>query len=325
MSGWGEGVSLSGHLRRRTHDFAQLGLEVRALRFNPRRVGAVLVKAFFYASLLVVYVLRRALRGGIGQELHFYPQVPYAEYTIWKVCSLLGLRRRRLRVGAKTVYVFDDNDFEPGRLPDLDTIKGANPVRTINLRCTDISKTTVSRAFEQVFGYGIELDPTTHRGPIVVKSDANARHDGKVIEAPVARVDIDPGCVYQRLVDNERPGGLVEDIRVPVVGTMVPFVYLKYKPLETRFLVENRFVQLRECRDVFSGDEVERILEVCRRLGLDCGELDVVRDRATSRLYILDVNKTPWGPTNHLGLLDCYRAMWRMAQAFKRSFLSSDA
>jgi hypothetical protein len=305
---------------RLAHDFHYLRLEVRGLRSSAR---PVLVKAFFYFSLLAVYLLRRALRGGTAPELHFYPQIPDAEYTIWKVCALLGLRRSRLRPGAKIVYVFDDNDLEPKRVSELTPVIEACPDRTINLRCTDISKTAVARAFEEAFGYGIELDPTTYIGSIVEKSDANARHDGRVIEGPVTTVD--PERVYQRVIDNERPTGLVEDIRVPVVGSSVPFVYLKYRPIETRFSNENKFVRLEQCRNVLSSDEVERVLTVCRRMGLDCGELDAVRDGATSRLYILDVNKTCWGPPNHLGLFDCYRATWRLARAFKANFLSPEA
>jgi hypothetical protein len=31
-------------------------------------------------------------------------------------------------------------------------------------------------------------------------------------------------------------------------------------------------------------------------MGLDYGELDAVRDAASGRLYVLDVNNTPFGP-----------------------------
>jgi hypothetical protein len=307
--------------RRLARDFGVLRQEVRGLASDPGRAGAVFVKSFFYASLLAFYAVRRALPGAKGRELHFHPQIPDAEYTIWKVCALLGVRRRPPRPGAKTVYVFDDNDFEPERLPDPGPIIDAAPDRTINLQCTDISKTAVSRAFEEAFGYRIEVDPAEHHGVIVEKSDANARHDGRLIRGPVTRTN--PECVYQRVIDNECPGGLVEDIRVPVVGVAVPFVYLKYRPVQTRFSNENSFVLLRERRDVLSDEEVERILSVCERLGLDCGEIDAARDQKTSSLYVLDVNKTCWGPPNHLRLLDCYRATWRLARAFQANFMSS--
>lgn len=305
-------------------DFETLRHEVRALASRAR---AVFVKSLFHGSLMALYTIRRALPGAGERELHFYPQIPHAEYTVWKLCAMLGVRKHRLgargtTARGKTVFVFDDNDLEPERVPNPGPVIDAAPACTINLRCTDISKSAVSQAFEETFGYGIEVDPTTHQGPIVEKSDANARHDGRVIEAPVAQLD--PDCVYQHVIDNAHPGGLVEDIRVPVVGASVPFVYLKYRPLESRFSNENSFVLLRERRDVLSDGEVERILSVCASLGLDCGEIDAVRDRTTSRLYVLDVNKTCYGPPNHLRLLDCYRAIWRLARAFEANFLSSD-
>ena len=35
----------------------------------------------------------------------------------------------------------------------------------------------------------------------------------------------------------------------------------------------------------------------CAAMGLDYGKLDIIRDRADQRLYILDANKTPrWDP-----------------------------
>jgi hypothetical protein len=315
------GATTETLVRRLAGDFRPLRQEVRALASDPRRARAVFVKVLFYASLLAFYAIRRALPGGRRRELHFHPQIPDAEYTIWKVCAVLGMRRCRPRPGAETVYVFDDNDFEPERLPDPGPIIDAAPNRTINLRCTDISKSAVSGAFEEAFGYGIDVDPAEYRGAMVEKSDANARHDGKVVPGPVTKTN--PGCVYQRVIDNECPGGLVEDIRVPVVSDAVPFVYLKYRPVETRFSNENSFVLLKERSDVLTDGEVERILSVCTQLGLDCGEIDAARDRATSSLYVLDVNKTCWGPPNHLGLLDCYRATWRLARAFEANFMSS--
>ena len=311
------------HYGRLALDLAPLRGEVQALKSNPRRVPLVLVKSFFYATLLGVYAVRRAARRGSKRELCFHPQIPDAEYTMWKVCALLGFRRKPLGPDVKTVYVFDDNDDEPERLPDLPSTILGTLEHAINLRCTDISKTTVTRAFEEVFGYAVALDPTTHRGPLVVKSEGNAQHDGRVVVGPVSEVSSE--CVYQRLIDNEHSRGWVEDVRIPVVGRTVPFVYLKYRRVENRFANENVFVQLRRCEDVLSDEEVAGVLEVCRRLGLDCGEVDAVRERVTARLYILDVNKTCWGPPNHLPLLDCYRATWRLAQAFKKTYLTAEA
>jgi hypothetical protein len=301
-------------LRRLAQDFSPLRGEVETLRL---RVGGVVAKSFLYASLLAVYAIRRTFSSA-RRELHFHPHIPDAEYTIWKVCALLGIQRLPLRPGADTVFAFDVDDFVPGHQEDVGPIIDMAPRNAINVRCTDISKTTVSRAFAEAFGYEIELDPTRHSGPLVEKSDANARHDGRVIRGPIAEPR--PGRIYQRVVDNERPGGLVEDIRIPVMGASVPLVYLKYRPVERRFSNENSSVVLRRPSEVLSDDELEGILSVCARLGLDCGEVDAARDRASGRLYVVDVNKTCWGPPNRLSLLDCYRASWRLAGAFEFAF-----
>lgn len=42
--------------------------------------------------------------------------------------------------------------------------------------------------------------------------------------------------------------------------------------------------------------EAELLLRLCRALGLDYGELDVLRDVEDGKLYVVDVNNTPWAP-----------------------------
>ena len=310
-------IRKSALAKRVAHDFRPFREELRARGLRDR---AVLVKAFFYLSLVAVYALRRL--SGARRELHFHPHIPDAEYTVWKMCALLGIKRRPLRGGADIAFAFDVLDHEPGRVMDFAPIVAAGPSRTINLRCTDISKTAVAAAFEEAFGYPIALDPTRHRGPVVDKSDINAMHDGRLIQAPIG--ERRPGCVYQRLVDSVGPDGLAEYMRVPIVGASVQCVLLKYRLPERRFARESESALLRDWTDVFSREEVACILSLCARLGLDCGELDAARDVADSRLYVMDVNKTCWGPQTGLGLLDGYRVSWRLARAFEANLVSGD-
>ena len=49
----------------------------------------------------------------------------------------------------------------------------------------DISKTRVDEAFSKVFGYSPMVDPRTHAGPLVRKSERNGAHDGEIIIGPV--------------------------------------------------------------------------------------------------------------------------------------------
>ncbi len=76
----------------------------------------------------------------------------------------------------------------------------AERTQVLNLRCTDISKTRVDTIFTQVFGYSVMIDPLTHTGQCVEKSDKNFTKDGKVIACPIRQTT--PGNVYQRAVNN---------------------------------------------------------------------------------------------------------------------------
>lgn len=102
--------------------------------------------------------------------------------------------------------------------------------------------------------------------------------------------------MYQKLVDAPVGDGLVEDFRIPVVGQLIPFVYLTHRRVALRFESSAWRVRAFETQEVLAAEEVRLILLFCRRLGLDLGELDVLRDPRDGRLYILDTNPTPWGP-----------------------------
>lgn len=168
----------------------------------------------------------------------------------------------------------------------------------VNAHLTDISKGHVGRVFSEVFGYELDVDPQTHSGPILRKSEKNATHDGQVLQGPLDREGSDE-YVYQRLVNNVEDD-LAVDLRVPIFGSHIPFVRVKYRPVNKRFDHAGQSQvddEVKAPDDVLSDKEQSLILELCRNMGLDYGELDVVRDRDTGRIYVVDVNGTPTGPT----------------------------
>ena len=181
----------------------------------------------------------------------------------------------------------------------------------------DVSKRNVERVFAEVFGYALAVDPTTHAGPCVAKSDRrNSAHDGRVIDCPIAEAD--PELAYERLVDNRLEEAGFLDLRVPVVGGVIPFVYRKHRPLHDRFSNTNLWVGLAAAEEVFSGGERELLRAFCGAMGLDLGELDVLRDAADGRIYVVDVNPTAWGPPRPLRTADASRAVRAYAAAFVR-------
>ena len=46
---------------------------------------------------------------------------------------------------------------------------------------------------------------------------------------------------------------------------------------------------------MFSVEEEKALLDLAARIGLDYGEIDVLRD-VDGEIYVVDVNKTPWWP-----------------------------
>lgn len=173
----------------------------------------------------------------------------------------------------------------------------ASEVRVLNFDVTDISKSEVIRAFDEAFGYKLGVDPEVYEGPILRKSEKNAAHDGTVLQGPIKAPGDD--YVYQRLINNTSDG-LAVDLRVPIFGEDIPFVRVKYRPISKRFDHAGRSQvndDVNPTDEVLSPTEQSRILALCRAMGLNYGELDVLRDRDTGRIYVVDVNNTPTGPT----------------------------
>jgi len=122
--------------------------------------------------------------------------------------------------------------------------------------------------------------------------------------------------VYQRLIDNTFDGAEFVDIRTPVVGGRVPFVYLKRRTREGRFSNDNKRVDLAATETMFSAEELAGIARFTEAMGLDFGGLDILRDRGDGRIYIVDLNKTDMGPPTALSGAGKLRAMRGLARAF---------
>ncbi|HET6971577.1 MAG TPA: hypothetical protein VFH92_10665, partial [Phenylobacterium sp.] len=163
-------------------------------------------------------------------------------------------------------------------------------------------------------GYPLSIDPETSRGLAVEKGEINGVHDGRLVSTPMPRR---PGRTYQRLIDNVEDGRAV-DLRTPVVGGKPVVVFIKRRPVADRFANHNESVSLARPQDVFSGEEIEKLSAFAAAMRLDWGGLDVLRDRATGRLYVVDVNKTDMGPPIALPFLDKLAAVDRLGRALRR-------
>ena len=249
-----------------------------------------------------------------GGRVLFFPEPPAARAVITKICRAARCTVvTNPRVACDLAIRWDTNTF---REPAPALIRLAARVDVWNLRCDDISKERVDRAFTNTFGYTSLVDPLTHRGRSVAKSNLNGAHDGVVVECPLnAR---DPDRIYQRLICNESSRGVVEDIRTPMFGGDIPLVYLTHRAVQSRFGQVASDVVVAEADAVFTADERTRLGQFAQAIGMDYGELDVLRDNASGRLYVVDANPTPYGPPIPLRPAARRAAVSRLAAAFDR-------
>ena len=154
-----------------------------------------------------------------------------------------------------------------------------------------------------------------------MKANGNGLHLGEVLDCPrEVRRD---GFVYEKLINNEVENGLVQDMRVPIFRKTIPFVYLKYRPMEDRLVDRSHTLSktvIVKVSAVLTEEEVGKIHQFCEKMGLDYGEIDVLRDRDDKKIYIVDVNNDPAGPPVPISGDHSPAAIVQLAKAFDETF-----
>jgi hypothetical protein len=265
------------------------------------------------ASFVWLVNALRASRIVRGREprarISFFPKKPRSYYAIWPVCQLADVKIVEDAEDADLHFYFEDREFLTApRLAPTDK-------PAFNVGCFDIRKSVVARVFEETFGYSLAVDPMTHEGVAVEKSELNGKHDGRMILCPIAAPQ--PGLVYQRIVENTFDGAEHVDIRTPIVGgRTTPYVFLKKRTRALRFSNDNHRVDLAPIDAMLSHAEQEKIAAFAAAMRLDFGGLDILRDRHDGRIYIVDANKTDMGPPAAMKYQDKLTAMRALAEAF---------
>lgn len=244
-----------------------------------------------------------------------YPEMPRTWHALHAIHHLLGFTiTNDPRAHHDIAIAFADTTVR-----NDDPLLAALP-QAVNARCGDIRKERVEEVFKEVFGYGSHVDPRTHDGPYVRKSDTNAVHDGIICTEPQ---EPQPGYIYQRLIDARCGEDKVRDIRVFVFGSRIPFVLYRYKGTDDRF-DRGLYTERVDIDEALSTDEQTAILRFAAAFGIDYGELDVLRDNVDGRIYIVDANNTPGVPQP--GVLPETERRWlseTLAQYFAEAFVPS--
>lgn len=243
-----------------------------------------------------------------ARGLAFYPMRPIPVARINTIAARLGLRIDFAIHPGEPVIAWDNGTWFRERA------RRRLPPDAINAACTDISKSRVDREWASIAGYSIAVDPLTFAGPLVVKSERNGRHDGLIVRGPIpARRS---GYVYQRFV-NSVEGALLMELRTTIIGGEIPVVLERGRPA-TRWYADTTLSIVRAPADLFSSAESAQLTNFARRIGLDYGELDVLRDRDSGLIYVVDANRTPSGPEPHERSAHVEKVTALMAEPFAR-------
>lgn len=268
--------------------------------------GALMRDVFAWLTYYVPIRLNAAIRQIVrpGPRLWFMPKPPPPWYLIWNASAWIGARAALSPEKADACVYFEDATWV--------SASDAALLPCINGRCRDVSKTRVGDVFAAVFGYELLIDPERAEGAAVEKGELNGAHDGAIVHCPTPRKS---GRVYQKLIETGE-GDLVEDLRTPCVGGEPVLVFIKRRSRNQRFANTNTDVALADVQSVFSADELKRIRTFVREMQLDWGGLDILRERQSGRLYIVDVNKTDMPPLK-LRFFDKMRASRQLGKALQ--------
>jgi hypothetical protein len=239
------------------------------------------------------------------------PTYPSKKTTLSKIAKMNKVRLTNKLVSNPDVLVY----FENATYGSASALRRKYPkAKIINVNCPDISKERVHVVHLEALGYSMNLNPKTYIGVAVEKSDENAVHDGQEVMCPVAFPKTD--AVYQKVLDNTNEAGEYVDIRVPVIQGKIPLVYLKFKTLKNRFTNKAHRATLHKPEDLFSEEEISQIEKYATAMKVDFCEFDVLRHNGNKKIYIIDVNKTPYGPPDPLNKKDKAIALNTLSNAF---------
>jgi hypothetical protein len=252
------------------------------------------------------------LHSSEASVLQFFPMRPHPRSRITKIIALLNLRIAHGVRPDWPLIAWDTGTWFSARAA------AALPAAAINGRCLDVSKSRVDAEWVRAGGQPLTLDPLVTDGLIVVKSELNSRHDGRIVRGPLRRTD--QRHVYQRYVDCHEADSTV-DLRTTVIAGEIVVVVRCYRPARRWDLPTTRMDRERPS-DLYSAAELAQLRTFAAGMRLDYGELDVLRDRGSGLIYVVDANRTPYGPSPGMSSTEAGKVTALMADAFGRLLAS---
>ena len=182
----------------------------------------------------------------------------------------------------------------------------ANRFHFINFFLINTDKDYVANVFDNFFKQKLMVNPETYEGYCIAKHNSNGTKSCIFLKCPINANEIFKNHTYQKLINftSKEDPEILHELRVSIFGNIIPFVFFKKREKSLRFTCKNIEVEIAPGKKYLSEKEMKKILLYCRRIGLEYGEVDVLRSDSDNNIYIIDVNNTPHWPPNNLSEVD---------------------
>lgn len=256
-------------------------------------------------------------------KVYVYGNYPhFQKSTTYFMLRKAGVEMSNKLNGKYNVGIFWDPRMDINKqTPKLK--QNGKKIKLINLFLVDTAKGFVAESFESHFGYGYKVDPLTYKGYCISKHNGNGTKSCFFLKCPIDANDIFKDHSYQQIIDytDKKDPNTLYELRIPIVGGIIPCVLFKTRNRGLRFTSKNRSIQIVNPLKYLTEQECHKIITYCRYIGLEMGEIDVLRSCEDGQIYIIDVNNTSWWPPNKLGDVDRNIVLNLMWNAFLESFL----
>ena len=190
--------------------------------------------------------------------------------------------------------------YEHASIPNIN-------VKIINKNLKDISKLNLEKVHKEIFGYNLLIEPTKFDGEFISKGNGNKERaplipSYKLHKRKLKLGEVNKNLIYQKNVNNTDDNNNIIDHRAFVFNYKVKYV-IKYV-VDTKFLTRvgtTKKKEFVEFEKYFDKSDIIKINRFINKLGVEYGEIDIIRDRNTKKLYLIDVNNTPSGEFHKSG------------------------
>lgn len=218
-------------------------------------------------------------------KILFYPTIVNEGYKVFLYCKELGIEITN-NINDQFNFVFFNHVSHGDSLHPKDKIIDnlKSQFKTFNTDCNNVRKSYVAKIHKEVFGYNADVD---NGFDIIRKSELQSAKK----EAFVTEVK-DDGYHYMKFI-NTYDKNNYHTLRIPYFNGNIPIIVdiIRNDPLRRDHKTDILNTILPE--DCFTFSELDFIYQFCREFGLDYGELDILRENESGKIYIIDVNDKP--------------------------------